>query len=92
MVILRWLGYYYFAKNIKSLQREDFGNILKVNMVLKVRVFLAGNFTETEVKKLFKDNLSQMGKNNYQDKLKVVEKRVTSFKNQVKRLIRWQCL
>ncbi|HKM40538.1 MAG: M16 family metallopeptidase [Patescibacteria group bacterium] len=64
-----------FAKNIKSLQREDFIKYFESQYGTKsAAVFLAGNFTETEVKKLFKDNLSQMGKNNYQDKLKVVEK------------------
>ncbi len=62
-------------ESILSFKREDFIKYFQTQYGVKSSaVFLAGNFSDREIKKLLEEKFGGISKNNYQKKLLVVEK------------------
>jgi len=64
-----------FKENILGFKREDFIKYFNSQYGTKsMAIFLAGNFSEKEIKKTLEDGFFKVPKNNYKNKVKVIEK------------------
>jgi predicted Zn-dependent peptidase len=64
-------------ETIRNFKRSDFIKYFSNQYGIKnMAVFVAGNFSDKEIKKMLAKNFSLFKKNNYRDKLKVVEKQI----------------
>lgn len=64
-----------FKENIQGFKRDDFVKYFNSQYGIKsMAIFLAGNFSEKEIKKTLEDEFSKISKNNYKNKIKVIEK------------------
>lgn len=64
-----------FKENILGFKREDFIKYFNSQYGTKsMAIFLAGNFSEKEIKKTLEDGFFKVPKNNYKNKIKVIEK------------------
>lgn len=74
-------------KSVLSFKREDFIKYFQTQYGVKsAGLFLAGNFSEREIKKTLEEKFGKISKNNYKDKVKVVEKQTKpSYKIKTKK-------
>lgn len=62
-------------KSVLSFKQDDFINYFKSQYGVKsAGLFLAGNFSEKEIKKTLEDKFKKISNNNYKNKLRVIEK------------------